>query len=268
MTNDAVYKTRFHHYGAMIEELLQLVRAYNPAVPRQQWIEYIIETNLLGKGSRNWVREVVVGVFYPRLVSGRIPNAWRDIRAMDDLRFDKTIIVAALYYHTMLYDQFIYDFTTTVVFQKYFAGTVYVSSHDVYDFISAQPDSHFNKKWSDYVKRRLSRGVVATLRDFGIMEGKNTKKVTNYYLPIEAFIYISYLIGQRVKTGEKIVDHSDWKLFLLNNKLVERLFLDAHQQKLLSYHAAGAIIRIEFPYKNTEDLIHAVSSRQVKGSGG
>lgn len=268
MADDVKYKTRFHHYGAMIEELLQLVRAFDPDVPRQQWIEHIIATNLLGKGSRNWAREVIVGVFYPRLVQGRFANAWREIRAMDERHVDKNVVIAALYYHTMLSDAFIYDFTTHVVYDKYFAGTAYISSQDVYEFINAQPASHFNREWSDYLKKRLSRGVMATLRDFRILEGKKTKKIANYYLPIEAFIYISYLIGQQVKTGERIVDHSDWKLFLLNSTLVERLFLDAHQHGLLSYHAAGAIIRIEFPYKNSEELIDAISAAKTGGFGG
>jgi len=266
MPESRTYKARFHHYGAMIDEMELLVQQYNPDDKKQVWIERIIHTNALGKASRNWAREVIYGAFYPRLVSGFYPNAWRHLRWMENAGWDKKAMRAALCYHTLLSDELIYDFCTTILFDKCFTGNMHIRAADVYHFIAGLPPEQLNTNWTDYLKRRLSRGVMATLRDFGLLEGKAMKKIAPFTLPFETFLYIAWLLHQHTKSGEKLIAHPDWKLFLLNDKLVERLFLEAHQRQLLHYQAAGAIIRIDFPYSSIEELVYAVGSGTTRWS--
>ena len=161
-----------------------------------------------------------------------------------------------MYYHTAKSDLFLYDYITKSLYDRYFSGQQTVSANDVLNFILTMPPEKFNNPWSDYVQRRLSRGVMATLRDFGILEGKGKKKISNFYLPIEVFVYIAFLLKANVVSAEKILNHADWKLFLLNEITVERMFLEAHQRHYLEYNAAGKIIRINFQYENTMELVN------------
>ncbi|MBN2413373.1 DUF1819 family protein [candidate division KSB1 bacterium] len=248
----------------MINENLLLIRNYDPNIPKKEWIDFIVHKNLLGKPSRNWTKELINGVFFPRYVNGTYKDAWQDIKLFDHYNINSNIIKCILYYHTALADEFLYDFISQIVYEKYYSGQIHISSNDGYQFIQQTPDHFFNNPWSDYLKRRLSRGIMATLRDFGILVGKGTKKIGNYYMPLEAFVYISFLIKQKLQSGEKLLKHPDWNLFLLNTKLVERMFLEAHQHKYINYMAAGDIIRIEFPYENVKDLIHAVCKSTIK----
>ncbi len=252
------YKSRFHHSGAMIDEMLLLVKHYDQTIPQNEWVESIIKDNILGKPSRSWTKEVISGSFLPRFVNGPILNAWNDIKLMLDDGFDSNELNSVLYYITAKYDEFLYDYITYEIYNKYYSGQIAISANNVYDYIQTLPENAFNKPWSDYVKRRLSRGVMSTLRDFKLLEGKGQKKISNYYLSTRIFVYIAFLINQIVKSGDKIIHHLDWKLFLLNPRLVERLFLDAHQQNFVSYHAAGGIVRIEFTFESSEELIHAI----------
>ena len=254
-----MYKAHFHHSGAMIEEMLFLIQSFNPNIPKENWINYIIENNILGKKSRNWIREIITGSFFPRFVNGKYPNSYAHIKILEEKRADINIIKSLMYYHTVLADEFMYDFITEWLFERYFSGLLTISAADVYEFIQNQPPEKFNNPWSDYVKRRLSRGVMATLRDFGILEGKALKKIATYRLPMEAFVYIAFLLKQSTSSGEKLLNHPDWKLFLLNEKLTERMLLEAHQQNYLNYQAAGAVIRIEFPFQTLEELLYAIS---------
>ena len=251
------YKARFHHSGAMIDEMLLLIQYYDPSIPQNEWVESIIKDNILGKPSRSWTKEVISGSFLPRFFNGPIANAWQDIKLMLDSGFDSTELNSVLYYITAKYDEFLYDYIINEIYNNYYSGQVSISAQDVYNYIQNLPENVFNKPWSDCVKRRLSRGVMATLRDFKILEGKAKKKISNYYLSIKVFVYIAFVTNHSVKSGDKTVHHNDWKLFLLNPRLVERLFLDAHQQNFVSYHAAGGVVRIEFPFESSEELIHA-----------
>jgi len=262
-----VYKARFHHSGAMINEMLILIRHFDETLSREEWIRQIIESNLLGKNTRSWLREIIVNNFYPRFVNGVIPNAYKHIRILDKKGVPLEILKAIMYYHTALWDEFIYDYITLHLFEKYFSGQTFISAKDVYDYIETIPEEKFYKHWNDYVKRRLSRGVMATLRDFGILEGRNQKKIANFHLPLEVFLYIAYLLQLRYQSGDKIVSHRDWRLFLLTERNVDRLFLHAHQENLLKYQAAGGIIRIEFFAQNLEELLNAIAERTTNSTG-
>jgi len=149
------YKSRFHRSGAMIEEMLVLIQNYNPTIPQNEWVEYVIANNLLGKPSRSWVREVIVSSFYPRYVKGKFSNSWKEIKIFQDAGFNINQIKPLLYYFTAKYDRFLYDFTTKYIFERFFSGFLAISAKDVYNFIEQLPDSAFNQQWSDYVKKFL-----------------------------------------------------------------------------------------------------------------
>ena len=245
----------------MIEEMRFLIGIYDPNMPKEQWIAHVIENNLLGKNSRNWVRELITGVFFPRFVYGKYPNVYQDIKYLDEKGADSHIIKSMMYFHTAMYDSFLYDFVTKALYQKYYSGYSNITSQDVYEFIQEIPQDAFNNEWSEYVKRRLSRGIMATLRDFEILEGKANKKIASYHVPMETFLYVAYLLKKEVKSGERLLKHSDWRLFLMNERVTERMFLEAHQRNKVRYEAAGAIIRIEFPYEKKEDLLNGLMDR-------
>lgn len=88
---------------------------------------------------------------------------------------------------------------------------------------------------------------MSTLRDFGILQGAVNKRLAPVYLPIEAFAYIALYLRQGQPSGERLINHPEWRLFFLSPPAVERFFVEAHQYHLLEYHAAGSIIRISFP---------------------
>jgi len=261
MNKNKTYMTLLAHGGALIDEMRLLMDRFNPEVDTNAWVEEIIKENALGKASRAWTKEIITRFFLPRFVDGEPKNAWKPLKILCSKGVDLSIIRTVMYYHAARIDSFLYDFVTTDLFERYYTGQMNISAADVLRFIqNASPDK-FDKPWSDSVKGRLSRGVMATLRDFGVLEGKAKKKISDFYLPVEAFVYVAFLIHFHVSTGEMILEHDDWKLFLLKSQGVERMFLEAHQLGFLNYNAAGKLILIEFEYNSTEELADDIASR-------
>jgi len=257
---ERTYKARFHHFGAMIQESRILIEHFQPQLEKKEWINQVIQNNVLGKNSRVWIKELISGVFYPRYVNSTFLDGWQTLKQIINNNSSSAVITSLMYYLTAKSDEFLYDYVIREIYERYDNGYLSVAASDVYDYIQRIPREKFNGQWSDYTQKRLSRGIMATLRDFGILEGKAHKKISNYYLPLEALLIIAFNLKSEVPSGEKILEHPDWKLFLLNTKLVERMFLEAHQQHYLNYQAAGAIIRIEFPFQNSGELVNAISS--------
>jgi BrxA len=115
--------------------------------------------------------------------------------------------------------------------------------------------------WSEPTLVRVAQGLMATLRDFGVLQGAIRKRLAPMYLPVEAFAYIAFFLHQEQPSGERLLDHPEWRLFFLSPQAVERFLVEAHQHHLLEYHAAGSIIRISFPTGSIEEYAHALIER-------
>jgi hypothetical protein len=94
---------------------------------------------------------------------------------------------------------------------------------------------------------------------FWSIAGAVNKRLTPAYLPIEAFAYITFYLKQHQPSGAKLIDLLDWELFFLPPEGVERLLVEAHQQGLLEYHAAGTVARLTFPSNSLEDYAYVLA---------
>lgn len=106
--------------------------------------------------------------------------------------------------------------------------------------------------------RRVAQGIASTLRDFGVLEGANNKRLATIQLPLTTFAYIAFFLHREQPSGHKLLLHEDWNLFLLSTESVEKLFIEAHQQGYLEYYAAGSTVRITFPAATLEDYVDAI----------
>jgi hypothetical protein len=114
-------------------------------------------------------------------------------------------------------------------------------------------------RWGDYTISRVARGILSTLRDFGVLQGAVKKRIAPVYLPVEAFSYIAFYLKQHQPSGTKLLELPDWKLFFLTREGVERFFFDAHQRGLLEYHVAGSVTRLTFPVSNLEEYANVLT---------
>jgi hypothetical protein len=115
--------------------------------------------------------------------------------------------------------------------------------------------------WSETVARKVARGLLAALRDFGILEGRVRKRLAILALPVPAFAYLALCLRLNGAASRSLLAHEDWQLFLLKPGDVEHLFLLAHQERLLEYHAAGSTVSINFPTDSLEEYAHVVTKR-------
>ena len=117
-------------------------------------------------------------------------------------------------------------------------------------------------KWSDITIRRVAQELLATSRDFGVLQGAVNKRIAPAYLSVQAFAYIAFYLRRQQASGVKLVELPDWKLFFLPREGVERFLMEAHQHGLLEYHAAGTVIRLAFPADTLEEYANVL----VKGT--
>jgi len=217
------YTSKIIKASALLGDTKTLLNHWDTSLPVRENLERFHEENLLGKGSRSRIEDIL-RIFRQRyltdesvtralvtLVRGRLPG-----QSLDRL----------LYFHSARADSLLYDTVTEILTTQKGHGIIDIDVAEI-ELTLAEwaKQGRTTTEWSEPTIRRVAQGLMSTLRDFGILEGAVNKRIAAVYLPVESFAYIAFYLKQQHVSGSKLVDHPDWKLFFLSHDAVERFLV-------------------------------------------
>ena len=240
-----LYTSKVIKAGALLPDTKALLSSWDPELSVDENLQRVRRQNLLGKTSRSRV-ESVLAIFRQRYFAE--DSVAQALTHLVQNRFNGDSLERILYFHAMRADSLLYDIVIQLIEGKWSRGAVNIDSREVQSALKKWvKEGKTAGVWSDPTINRVTQGALSTLRDFGVLQGAVNKRIAPVYLPVQAFSYIAFYLKQHQPSGAKVLDLDDWKLFFLTKDGVEHLFLEAHQQSLLEYHAAGSVIRLTFP---------------------
>jgi hypothetical protein len=249
--------------SGLIADARLLLAAWDESKSIEQNFDTAIRQNILGKASRKRVGDLL-RVFKQRYLP--LGNVGPAFRTFVNSYLPAEAIDQILYWHTAVTEPALYDFVTEFLFDHYSKGERTVNVNHAQNFLrEAIREGKTEGSWdSENTRERVCQGLLSTLRDFHILEGikrSQEKSIAPPRLHVLAFAYIAFLIKRNEPSGERLINHPDWRLFLLGTRAVERLFTEADAERLLTYQAAGSIIRIEFSTDNFQEYVNALVAR-------
>lgn len=255
----ADYTSKIIKAGALLADTRALFSLWDVTQSVQANLERIQGSNLLGKSSRARVEEVLA-VFRQRYLGD--PSTANALAILVQRGVTRQVLDQIFYFYAARADRLLRDAVVEFLAPRYWQGTVEVSPGDVQAFIQGLVRAgRTTGAWSELTVVRGARGLLATLRDFGILAGTARKRVAAVCLSPEAFAYVAFVLDQELRSGDRLLNSPEWGLFFLQPQMVERLFVEAQQRRLLEYHAAGRVIRIDFPASTIEDYAGALTQR-------
>jgi hypothetical protein len=213
--------------------------------------------NILGKASRARAADTYRRAFLPRFIQGDPREAWRIVQPLESRDFPLEIVRPIYYWVTARSEPLLRDFVLEKLPEYVAAPYKQVRVEDTCAWIEKKL-KEAGQRWSPIVTLKVARGLLSALRDFGLLKGRAKKQIAPAYLPLESFAYIAFVLHSLGASGESLLTHRDWWLFLLSPRTVELLFLEAHQHHFLGYQAAGRIIRTDFTARNYEEMADAL----------
>jgi hypothetical protein len=258
-SHPALYTSKIIKAGALLADTRTLLAHWDVAASVRENMQRIRRENLFGKTSRSRVEDVL-GIFRQRFLGE--PSVTRALVVLVQKRLAAAALDRILYFHAARADRLLHDTVTEILIPLQARGIIGVDALDITRPLKAWVDAGKTRgHWSEPTIVRIAQGLLATLRDFGVLQGGAKKRLAPAYLPVAAFAYVAFYFKQHQPSGAKLVELPDWKLFFLPREGVERSLLEAHQHNLLEYHAAGSVTRLTLPASTLEEYAHVITQR-------
>ena len=249
------YTSRLLKGGALLADMRLLVNTWSEEMENKDPIPTL--ARILRKTTTARVKDTFIRAFRPRFINGSPPNAWLLAKTLENRSAEVQIIRPFYYWITARAEAPLYEFATDIVYSRSRSNLREIRIEETVSWLT-QRVRNAGKSWTPTVSKKVARGILAALRDFGILEGSVRKRIATPVVPPEAFALISFCLNETAITGRELVRHLDWRLFLLGETGVEHLFLECHQHGWIKFESAGNLSRIEFPDVSFQEYTHGV----------
>jgi Putative inner membrane protein (DUF1819) len=260
ITREPLYTTRIQKAAGALPEVKTLLSYWDDKESIAANLERFEQQNILGKRSRTRTRDLLHRTFSQRYLADPqiLPALLVFVRAGSS----RQVLDPILYFIAAQSDPLLHDAVTDLLSSRIASYSREVTVQQVEIWLARQIDAgRTSGDWSETTITRVARSLLAALRDFGLLGGRARKRVVPMYLPITTFAFVAFLLHRHQRSGDRLLHDSAWRLFFLPSEAVERLFLEAHQEGLLGYHAAGPVVRIEFPASTPQGYANVLTQR-------
>jgi len=259
VSSATLYSSQIIKAGALIGDTKTLLSHWDVDASAQENISRVLRDNVFGKASRSRVEDILA-IFRKRYL--REKSVTRALVTLVRGKFPSAALESLFYFHSARADQLLYDTVTEVLAPLKANGLIDINVRHLQRSLTRWVrEGKTNGHWSEPTITRIAQGLLSTLRDFGVLQGRVNKKIAPTYFPVESFSYVAFYLKQHQPSGSLLIGLPDWKLFFLGKETVERFLFEAHQRELLEYHVAGSVTRLTFPVETLEEYANVLAQR-------
>ncbi len=253
----AQYSSKIIKAGALLPDTKALLSAWDPELSVSDNLQRMRHQNLLGKTSRSRAEDILA-IFRQRYLAE--DTAARVLATIVRRQSNGNTLERILYFHTVRADPLLRDVVTEILVPQWSRGAMDIDVREIQVALKKWvQEGRTSSVWGDYTILRVTRGILSTLRDFGVLQGSVKKRIAPAYLSIQAFSYIAFYLKHHQPSGTMLIDLPDWNLFFMPREAVERCLFEAHQHGLLEYHVAGSVTRLTFPATTLEEYVDVLT---------
>ena len=185
LRHSAPYSSKIIKAGALIGDTKTLLSHWNVDASVDENIKRLQRENVFGKASRSRVDDILA-IFRQRyLVEESVTRA---LVVLAFGRFATAALERLLFFHSARADQLLHDVVTELFVPMREQGSVDISVHELQRLlVQFVEQGKTASSWSEITILRVAQELLATLRDFGVLQGSAKKRIVPAFLPVEAF---------------------------------------------------------------------------------
>lgn len=256
-TIETAYSSKIIKASALLSDTKTLLASWDIGASVSKNLDRFRRENVFGKASRSRVEDILL-IFRQRYLDD--PDILAALVVLAQAPMPAESFDRILYYLAMRSDHLLHDVVVDVMALTYERGQQEVLVSDVARWVQQQVAAgRTEHSWGESTIKRVAQGIMATLRDFGVLHGIVHKRITPPFVTIEAFCFVALLRYRELYAGERLLRDPEWQVLFMTDLAVERSFVTAHQEHRLEFYAAGPVVRIEFPTLSLEEYARVLT---------
>jgi len=249
-SNRVVYKADLQRVGSLINESLITLAEFDKLKNWEKTKETVVSRNLLVKRSSQTSQGILAAIQKRFLMNHEFLPKTEILAEAVSKHISKTIKVQLLYPYVCRSDSLIYNLLLKVVAERIDQPLATLTKADVLDFLENEQKVHPElKNWSDYLKRRWTRGFLAFLRDFNIMEKAPSYRLLKPIVRVESFTFFMLGLLEKKPSSRGVFQSDIWGIFFMKASELENFLIDAQAKGWIYYSRAGDIIELKPKYQ-------------------
>lgn len=240
--------------GAMLDDTRRLVESWDDSRTPDENLEAFRAENLLAKSSRKRAEDTLQ-ILRQRFVDPG-PHLVPTIRV---LVRNARAFREACYYEAARNDELLAYVAEEILFDWRDRRRFSLTTEDVVRALLDRPPEPSVAEWGEQTRVRVVHGVLSALRDFGVLEGKANKRIAPASLSVPGFVYILARLREQGLSTAETIDSSVWRRWLLEQRDVRALLLEADREGVIRFSDAGSVVRIDWHYDSLEEIARAVA---------
>lgn len=175
----APYSSKIIKAGALIGDTKTLLSHWDVDASVDKNISQVQRDNVFGKTSRSRVEDILA-IFRQRYLTEE--PVTRALVTLVRGKFPSAAFQRLLYFHSARADRLLHDAVTEILVPMQAQGLVDVSVQDFERALAKWVDEgKTQSRWSQITITRVAQELLATLRDFGVLQGAVNKKIAPPY---------------------------------------------------------------------------------------
>lgn len=250
-----MFNSNIQKGGALLDDTRRLVEAWSDDLSPAENLARILDENVLGKRSRMRAEDVLRRILKPRFVDPGV----HVIAALRGLLTKPPSFREACYYEASRDDRLLAVFVEEHLFESFQAGRTTVTIEETTDWLEVLADKGDAPLWSDSVRIKVARGLLAALRDFAVLEGGANKRFATPRMTPSGFSYVAFREYEQGRSSRALVDSHIWRRWLLDDSRIGDLFLQAERLGVLRFSRVGSSVRIDWAVTRLEEVTGAAA---------
>jgi len=168
---------------------------------------------------------------------------------------DSTEFRSLAYLYYVIRDRLTYSIVTDLVWEFWNNKRVNIEANDILEKIYEYSEKHEAiSSWKESTTQKLSRSIIAALRDYGLLSGKNTKYIQQMSVSDETILHLLCIQIAEGLRGSKIIDSIDWRIFLWDRNTVSHNLSRLAMLGWIGFEKSGDTVMIELKRKPGVDI--------------
>jgi len=241
------YSSRYSSKGSLLTEAGNVIHSLSKGFTIEEVRKQALDGTILRQRTHTSRKKIWRDLHY-RLLAHRTPWLENALKYARKKGLHSPEFVSIVYLHYALRDHLTYDVVTNVIWNKWQNGQTEINREDVLslldDAFCIQPQIN---RWAESTRVKLAASILTALRDFGVLDGSQKKRIVRPVFPIFAAENLLRILISEDIQGREVLEHSTWRLFLCTQEDVANMLVRLDQAKRIQFERTGEIIVLHTP---------------------